>query len=103
MLANEPGSVFLSEVGPLVGQVVSRENRRYRTDRHTSAAIDTFYWIDVQHLLRGEFLFVFLGVNAIDRTSVDAGGVLSSNARFGDYVSHLYSGSRVKLHSTSSM
>src|SRR5689334_18162709 len=69
---------------PLLGQIVQRENRGYRADWDTGAAIDAFHRINVElgngiecgaTVVIGR---VLLGVDAIYGTGVDAGGVFRS-------------------------
>src|SRR6266511_2133851 len=80
--------VALLEVLPLFRQVVDGEDGRDRADRNAGAAVDALDRVDIDHLLFGESGLIFLGVNAIYRACIDAGGVLGSNAGFCDYVGH---------------
>jgi hypothetical protein len=75
---------------PLLRQVVQHENRGYRADWDTGAAIDAFHRINVElgdgvecgaTVVIGRVLF---GVDAIYGTGVDAGGVFRSDAGFGN-------------------
>ena len=61
-----------------------------RADGNTGAAINTFHRIDEELVGFTILRFIFLGMNAVYRASVDAGCVLSSNAGFCDHVSHIY-------------
>jgi hypothetical protein len=89
ILSPEILGVLLREIIPFFGQIVEGKNSRNRADGNTSAAIDAFYRIDVEHRFGLEFRAVFFGMDAVDRASVNTGSVLSSNTGFGDYVSHL--------------
>ena len=82
------GRVLGREFGPLFRKIVERENRRHRADRHAGAAVDAFHGVDVEQRRFREVGFVFLWVDAIDGACVHTGGILGSDARFGDHVSH---------------
>jgi hypothetical protein len=88
-LTAEVRRVLLSEVGPLLRQIVRGKDCRNRAGRNTSAAVDALDRIDEELIGRGESVFVLLGVDAIDRTRVYAGGVLGADTRFCNHVSHL--------------
>src|SRR5438045_2052694 len=70
------------EVRPLGRHLVLREDRVDRTGIDASAAVDALVGID-EVLVGG-----VVGVDAIDRTDLHAGGVLQVDARLGDYVRH---------------
>src|ERR1700704_4322780 len=78
---------------PLFRQIVESEDCRHGANRHTGAAINAFHRIDIQHLLGSELVGILLGMNAIHRAGVNAGGIFGSNARLGNYVGHKISGS----------
>ena len=59
------------------------------TRRHAGAAVDALVGMNIEHLSRGETRLVFARVDTIDRTHVDAGGVLGPDARLADDVGHL--------------
>ncbi len=61
----------------------------WQTGTH-APRVDAFHRIDIQHFGFPKFRFVFFGVNAIYRTCVHTGGVFCANARFSDYVSHIF-------------
>ena len=88
-LTAEVRSVLRGEAGPLIGQVVGGEDGRYRTGGDTCAAVDALDGIDEQLIGLGVAGFVFLGVDAIDRTSVHTGGVLGADTGFCNDVCHL--------------
>ena len=75
---------------PLLGQVVQREDRGHRADRHAGAAIDAFHRVNIELGNAIEcrpavvIRRVLLGVDAIYGTGVDAGGVFGSDAGFGN-------------------
>ena len=87
-LAAEELGVLLGELGPLLGEIVRRKDRGNGANRHASAAIDTFDRVDVKHLGVSELPFILLRMNAIYRASVDAGGILGSNAGLCNYICH---------------
>src|SRR6266852_5475271 len=87
-LPTEILGVALGERGPFFRQVIEGEDRRHRTNRDASAAVDALHRIDVQHLFRRVLFTVLFGMDAIHRTSVHTGGVLGSNTRFCNYVCH---------------
>src|SRR5216684_1108705 len=90
--------------GPAVGLVVvdrslfdtcrAETYRCQRTDRYTGAAINAFGGIDVQlrHFIERRAAIVIGStlrrMNTIHRAHIHAGGVLGSNAGFGDDVGH---------------
>jgi hypothetical protein len=88
LLTLEIIGVDLCEVRPLLRQIVQRENRRYGAHGDAGAAIDAFDGIDVNHVDTREIGFVLFGVDAIHRTSVDAGRILGSDTGFRNYISH---------------
>jgi hypothetical protein len=65
-----------------------REDCRNRAGRHARVAVDALDRIDKQLIGLGEAGFVLLGVDAIDRTSVYAGGVLGADTGFSNDVCH---------------
>ena len=87
-LPSEVIRVHLREVRPLVRKIVEGEDRRDGADRHASAAIDAFHWIDVQHRFRLEFGIVLLGMNAIDRAGVHARRVFHADTGFRNHIGH---------------
>ena len=60
-LAAEMRGVLLSEVSPLLRQIVGCKDCRNRAGRNTSAAIDALDRIDEQLIAIGESVFVLLG------------------------------------------
>src|ERR1700730_9558321 len=67
---------------PLLGDVVVHEDSRHRARGLAGAAVDALFRVDVK-------LGVFISaVDAVDRADIDAGLVLGTDARLGDYVSH---------------
>jgi hypothetical protein len=92
---NLPSEVLRVPLGvlfPLLRQVVEGEDGRDGANGHASATVDAFYGIDIQHLLGRVLVRVLLGVNAIHRAGVHAGGVFGSDAGFGNDVGHKLSG-----------
>jgi len=73
---------------PFSRQIIEGEDRGNRTNRHTSAAIDTFHWIDVQLSFRGKLIVVLLRMNAINRAGIYACRIFRSNTGFSNYISH---------------
>src|SRR5439155_26343597 len=80
--------VQLNVVLPLLRDIVLRENCSDRTGRLARTTIDAFFRMDIKHRRCFEFWFIFLWMDAIHRTSVDAGRVLSADARFANDVCH---------------
>jgi hypothetical protein len=87
-LSAEISGVLLREVGPFFWQIVQREYSRHRTHRNARTAVDALDRIDINQLFGSKLRVILLGMDAIDRTSVHTGRVLSPDARFCDYVSH---------------
>ena len=52
------------------------------------AAVDALIGVDVELRFGFKSGFVFSGMNAVYRANVHACGVLGSDARLGDYISH---------------
>ena len=90
-LAPEIFGVLLGEFRPFLWQVVEREDCRDRADRYAGTAVDAFDGVDIEQFGGVKPGGVFLGMDTIHRASVDAGGVLRSNAGFSDYVGHILS------------
>ena len=87
-LPTEISGVLLGEVGPLLGQIVERENRGDGTHGDARAAIDTLDWIDIDQFFGGKLGIVFFGVDAIHRASVHTRRVFCADTGFCYYVSH---------------
>src|SRR5271166_4920085 len=83
--------VLLREAGPLLGQIIQREDCGYGTNRYASAAIDAFHRIDIDHVVLAEIGRILLGMNAIHRAGINARRILRSDAGFSNNVSHLLS------------
>src|ERR1700733_7942315 len=88
-LPAEVCSVLLSKVGPLLRQVVLREDCRHGAGGNAGAAVDALDRIDKELVSRSVTVFVLLGVDAIDRTGVHTGGVLGADTGFCNDVSHV--------------
>src|SRR5271165_1150833 len=88
LLSAEVLGVTLGVFLPLFRQIVERENGRNRANRHARAAINALDGVDVQHLFRGELVAVLFGMDAVHRTGIDTGRVLSANTGFRDYIGH---------------
>ena len=89
-LSSEILCVALGVALPLLRKIIKGKNRRHRAHRNAGAAINAFDGINIEHLFRGEFLTIFLGMNAIDRAGVHAGVVFGADARFCYDISHEY-------------
>ena len=83
------GGVLLGKVSPFFRQVVGGKDCRYRACGHAGAAVNALHRIDEQLICGAETIFVFLGVDAIDRTGVYTGGVLGADTGLCDNVGHL--------------
>src|ERR1700691_864345 len=59
-----------------VSAIFAGENSRHRADGNAGAAVDTFHRIDEELVGFTILRFIFLGMNAVYRASVDAGCVL---------------------------
>jgi hypothetical protein len=80
--------IALSELFPLFGQIIQREDGRDRTHRHTSPAVNALNRVDIEHLFLSERGLILLGMNTIDRTSINASSVLGADAWLCNYVGH---------------
>ena len=87
-LAAEVRGVLLSKVGPLLRQVVLREDGRDWAGRNAGAAVDALDRIDEELLGLAEAVFILFGVDAIDRTCVHTGGVLGADTGFCNDICH---------------
>src|SRR2546422_596657 len=88
-LSGEERGVTRGELVPLLWKVVEREDRRNGANRDAGAAVNALYRINVEHLFPFVLFIILLGVDAVYRTCVDAGGVLGSDAGFSNYVCHI--------------
>ena len=88
-LAAEVLGVFLGKAGPLLRQVVLREDGRDRAGRNAGAAVNALDRIDEQLIGFAEAVLVLLGVDAIDRSCVYTGGVLCADTGFCNDIGHL--------------
>jgi len=88
-LAAEERSVLGRKFGPLLRQVVLREDRRNRADRDARTAIDALDRVDINHLSVREGRFVFFRMDAVYRTGVHTSRVFGADAGFRDYVCHI--------------
>jgi hypothetical protein len=91
--ANDPLSpeilgVELGKRVPFFREIIECEDGRDRANGYARAAVDALHRIDVEQLLCGVLGIIFLGMNAIHRTRIDARSVFGVDARFCDYVSH---------------
>src|SRR5579883_322215 len=82
------GGILFGVLLPLLRQVIQRENSRNRAHRHTSAAIDALYRIDIQHLRGRMRRLILLGMNAVHRARIHTRRVLGPDARFCNDISH---------------
>src|SRR5882724_9302028 len=79
---------------PFLRQIFLREDGRHRTDGNTGTAVNALSGIDIQlrHFIeRGASIVigaVFRRMDTIHRAHIYTGGILCSDARFGDDVSH---------------
>jgi hypothetical protein len=89
-LAAEVLGILLGKVSPLLGQIVLGEDGRDRADRNASAAVNALDRVNEQLIGIAVTGFVFLRVNAIDRTGVYTGGVLGADTRFCNDICHLF-------------
>jgi hypothetical protein len=87
-LAAKEGGIARCKIRPFFRQIIEREYCGNRTDRNAGATIDAFDGIDIQHFFRLKFVAIFLRVNAVDGTGINASGVFGANARFSNNVSH---------------
>jgi hypothetical protein len=86
--AAEVRGVLLSEVSPLLGYIILSEDRGNRAGGNACATVDALDRINEELIGCSVAVLVFLGVDAIDWTSVYAGGVLSADTGFSDYIGH---------------
>jgi hypothetical protein len=84
--------VDLDEVSPLLGHFILRKDRVHGARVDASAAVDALIGIDVIHV-RG-----IVGMDAIDRTDLDARGVFYVDARLDDDVCHVPQGYHAPLN-----
>src|SRR6266700_7931757 len=73
--------VDLDELRPLPRHLVLREDGVHRAGVDAGAAVDALIGIDVVHV------GVVVGVDAVDRADLHAGGVLDTDAGLGDHIS----------------
>src|SRR6266851_1361823 len=86
--------VGLDVGAPFLRQIIQRKNCRYWTDRNAGTAVNALTGIDVQlrHCIerRASIVIsaVFRRMDTIHRAHIYTGGILCSDARFGDDVRH---------------
>jgi hypothetical protein len=86
--------VDLRKLLPLLRQVLQRENRGHRADRHTGGTVYALDAIDVElrdFIEAGTAIIVgrvLLGVDAVYGAGIDAGGVLHPDAGLSNDVRH---------------
>ncbi len=91
-LAAEVRCVLLGEVSPhFSGRSSWAKMADTGAGRNACATVDALDRIDEQLICLSVARFVLLGVDAIDRTSVYAGGVLGADTGFCNDVCHLWS------------
>src|SRR6266850_5331218 len=79
---------------PFLRQIFLREDGRYGTDRNTSTAVNALSGIDIQlrHFIDRRAAIVISAalcrMDTIHRAHIYTGGILCSDARFGDDVRH---------------
>jgi hypothetical protein len=88
-LAAEVSGVLFLEVGPLLGKVISGEDRRDRADWNAGAAVDALDGIDEELIVGFATGLVSLGVNAVYGAGVYTGAILGADTGFCDYICHL--------------
>jgi hypothetical protein len=84
----EEVSVDLDVLAPFGGDIVLRKDRLHGAFVDAKTAVNAGVWVDVQLLLDPVLPFLLRWVNAVDGANLDAGGVLGSDAGFGDDVCH---------------
>ncbi|MFM1868147.1 MAG: hypothetical protein RL591_1555 [Planctomycetota bacterium] len=84
----EEVSVDLDVLAPLGGHIVLREDRLHGAFVDAETAIDAGVRVDVQLLLNPVLPLLLGRMDAVDGANLDAGGVLGSDAGFGDDVCH---------------
>src|SRR5713101_4161446 len=78
----------------LLREIIQRENCRHRTDRNTGPAVNALSGIDIQlrHFIERRAAIVigavFRRMDTIHGAHIYTGGILCSDARFGDDVGH---------------
>lgn len=87
-LLGEVVGVDFRVVGPFVGHVKVREDRRDWANRLTCPAVNTLDWVDVQHVGGLMVRCVWSGVDAVDGTHVHTRSVFGPYARFSNYICH---------------
>src|SRR6266481_5648617 len=86
--------VGLGVRGPLLREILQRENCRHRTDRNTGTAVNALSGIDVQlrHFIERRAAIVigavFRRMDTIHRAHIYTGSVLGSDAGFSDDIGH---------------
>jgi hypothetical protein len=81
-------SIHLGEMLPLLGEIVLGEDGLDRASRFARAAVDALIGVNVEQVHAVKRGFVFARMDAVYRTYVHAGRVLSPYAGFSDNIRH---------------
>lgn len=87
-LSAEVLRVLLRKLFPLLWQVVERKDRRNGAHGHTSAAVNAFDRVYIEHLFGSVLFGILLRMNAVHRAGVNARGVFCTDTGLGNYVGH---------------
>jgi hypothetical protein len=82
-------SIHLSEMLPLLGQIILGKDRLNRASRLARSAVNALVRVNIQHFSRFEIRFVFTGMNAINRANVHTGCILGPYAGLRYNICHL--------------
>ena len=86
----EPVGVDLNKVFPLIWSRRLLEDRLDRANRLTGAAVNAFLGIDIELVFFRKFFgLVLCGMDAVDRTDIDASGILHVDAGLSNDIGHL--------------
>jgi hypothetical protein len=80
--------VLLLKFSPFFRQIISRIDSRDGADRNARAAVNALDRIDEELIGLAMIALILLGVDAVHRASIDARGILRSDARLCDYICH---------------
>jgi hypothetical protein len=80
--------ILVGEFFPFVREIVESEDGGNRANRYARAAVNAFNRINIKHVRAFKLRLILLGMYAVNRAGVHAGGIFGSNAGLCNYICH---------------